>query len=313
MEVGTWRTIYGGRFRGPVNWVSFFADGEALFLQTDSYPTRQLVTVDLRTGLGTERMDTVTVDRVHLMYATSDRTVLMVDYDGKAYRTEALVQLELPDYHERARVAYATQERRAKSTETDRYFSADRKTVAYSFDDIVVCRRTEDLGILWTRRLDPSLEGAKRLAISADGSAVAVAVADTALPYQQYYTAIYNGRSGAELTRIPVCGAYGMGMSPDGNLLAVGARAPGTHGNLALLVHIYDVRSSLLVASLTHDDVPRARGQFLYSFFNIHGIEFTSDGKYLITSGGVRTKVWRLGEQQTSYPAGPGKKATRRL
>jgi len=289
VEVGTAKTTYAGRFLSPVSEASFFADSDALFLQTSSYPTRQLGVVDLRDGSCAERTDSVSARRLHLMYATTGRTLLMADYNGTSNRTEALVQLELPDYHERSRTAYATEPRLERSWERDLFFSADRKTVAYTFDDVIVCRRADDLGILWTRRISPPLQGVHALAITADGLTVAAAVSEHAHPYRLFYTAVYDGRNGVELYRRPICGSYGMAISPDGKLLAVGEVRGAT-----LALHIYGLPDGSLLASMIHGEAPKGRRQFLYSAFVIQGIQFTSDGRFLISSGGTGTKVWRL-------------------
>jgi hypothetical protein len=292
LELGTWKSIYTGRFQSQVACSSFFADGQALFLQTSSYPTRQLAVVDLRTGESTKRADAVVPKAVHLMYATGGRTLLLDDFDGTTGRTESLALLDLPDYRERARVAYATQPRAPKSWEWALYFSADRKTVAYTFDDIVVCRRTEDLAPLWTRRIDPRLKGVHYLAVSADGGAVAAAVSDHHRPYEDYYTVIYDGRSGAEVARLPICGSYAMAISPDAKLLGVGEVRFAT-----LFVHIYGLPSGALKSSLIVGTAPNGPHQFLsLGFTTTHGIEFTSDGQYVIASSGLGTKVWKLGE-----------------
>ena len=60
-------------------------------------------------------------------------------------------------------------------------------------------------------------------------------------------------------------------------------------------MEIYDIASRRLVATGTHDRVPPGRFQILNGVFdNDDGIQFTSDGKYLATSGNNRVKVWEI-------------------
>ena len=235
-----------------------------------------------------ERTATDPIGKTRILFAGPERHLVGVELEK--YRAEALMQIELPDYRERVRVPFVTQ---AGDTlhSTDLFFSSDRKVAAYSFEDIVVCRRTEDLEVLWTQRISPRLTGAKRLAVSVDGSVVGVAVAGQGPPYREYYIGLYDGRNGTELGRLPICGGYGMGISPDGKLLAVGDRV---RDGAEMAVHIHELPSGRLVTSLEHGKVASGHLQFLRSLFEYNGIQFTSDGKYLIVSGGYHIKVWSL-------------------
>jgi hypothetical protein len=170
--------------------------------------------------------------------------------------------------------------------------SADRKILVCAFDDVLLCRRSDDLEILWTRRIDPYLAGVDALACSADGGIVAASVSDLLSPPRQFYIALYDGKSGADLIRLPLCGSYAMGVSPDGRLIAIGEIR-----DVTMRVHLYSLPSGSLITSVIHGEAAKGRHQFLSLGFvkNGHGIVFTSDGKYLITSAGTGTKVWRLG------------------
>lgn len=160
LELGTWKTIYSGHFRGPVFWSSFFADSQALFIQTFLFPKRQLAVVDLNTGVFTERIDTVTHGWLGFVEATTGRTLLLEDFNTTTHQTETLVQLDLPDYRERMRTPFATQPRMAKPLKGGGMsISADRKILVCAFDDVLLCRRSDDLEILWTRRIDRIWQG----------------------------------------------------------------------------------------------------------------------------------------------------------
>jgi WD40 repeat protein len=64
-------------------------------------------------------------------------------------------------------------------------------------------------------------------------------------------------------------------------------------------VHIYDVSSGRKLVSQIHDTIKAGRLQWLNASFGHPGIEFSADGRYLITSGKV-TKVWRIRESTPS-------------
>ena len=162
--------------------------------------------------------------------------------------------------------------------------SDDRKFLAYSFDHTLLCRRMSDLQIIWTRQLKLF---APKVVVSASGSHVAAAFTDFK---NEYNLAVYDGNTGKELTRLPVKGTDGIALSPDGKLVAVVERSIGKDHVAIPKINIYEVASGQQLASVTHDQISSGRRQFLESGCTV---SFTSDGKYLITSG-MLTKVWSL-------------------
>jgi DNA-binding beta-propeller fold protein YncE len=108
--------------------------------------------------------------------------------------------------------------------------------------------------------------------------------------YARLYTCILDGRTGAEVARLPVYGKYGIAISPDGGFVAVVTDEPGDKGSVLPTVHIHDSVSGARLASVVHDRIPKGRRQVLLSGC---AVAFTSDGKYLVTTGMV-TKVWSL-------------------
>jgi WD40 repeat protein len=58
-------------------------------------------------------------------------------------------------------------------------------------------------------------------------------------------------------------------------------------------VSIYEVATGVKLARVEHE--PVTSNPFMNASFGIHGIEFTPDGKYLVTST-HDTKVWALGD-----------------
>ena len=75
------------------------------------------------------------------------------------------------------------------------------------------------------------------------------------------------------------------------SFIAVVTREPGDKRGLISTVYIHDVQSGLELASVVHGRAEGGRRQFLEAGCTV---AFTSDGKYIVTSG-ITTKVWRLG------------------
>lgn len=302
VELGLWRTIYKGRFRNRVAAASFFSDGQAFFLETlpvanenNQIATQQAI-VNLKTGEYTEKVPNIGnpfKETVH-MFATLDRVLLAVRYEVDPYQGESLYQVEVPNYHAIKRVPYATTDRITPLTQTPLCFSSDRSTVAYSFDNIIVCRLTGDLKVSWTKQINSRLK-VHRLAISADGLYLAAAIADNAEAFKQleYYVLIYDGKTGRTVTRLPISGTDGIALSPDGKTIAAGKVVYGKNGDASPTVYLYDIASGHMICTQVHDTFKNGQDQWLVSSFGIHGIQFSSDGQYLITSG-KRTKVWRF-------------------
>ena len=225
VEIGTWRTLYTGHFSSRIRGAaSFFADSESLLVSAFASASggtcgigkghcadRQIV-VDIRTGERVEGVLPFTPDQYDSYYALTDRTLLGIHYEGKPFRTESLALVEFPSYRDLTKVPYATQLRKPRpvvsgielSTDYGSAISVDRQKLAYAFDDVLVCRRTTDLKVLWTRSIEAGMKPF-RVDISASGSHVAVAVADgEPILNQQHrtYIAIFDGETGKEVARL---------------------------------------------------------------------------------------------------------------
>jgi hypothetical protein len=300
VDVGSGETIYTGRFQQRALVVSFFADSHAIFLDfaggKEQLVRRQAV-VDIRSGERTERMHAY--DPFHyseVMSPVSDRTLLVAHYElAPRHSMEWLAQLEFPSYREFAKTELPDQRGDSKVS-ADIRVSDDRNVAIYFFNNAVVCRRIQDLGVLWTHPVETGLR-AFPLGVSAHGTHVAASIGKGTSDGQfEHYTAlyvcVYEGKTGAEVARLPLSGAEGIAISPDGKLLAVVVREPGKKGELLPTVHIHDVASGARVASVVHDRIPSGRRQFLLAGSTV---AFTSDGRYVITAGMI-TKVWRIGE-----------------
>ncbi len=311
VEIGSWRTLYTGRFSSRIRGTpSFFASSESLLVSAFASAAggtcgvgeghcadRQMI-VDLRSGQRIERVLPFTPGQGESYYALAGTTVLDVHRGDQA---EDLALVEFPSYRQLVKVPYATQPRKPRpvisnitlSTDYGLAISADRKMLAYAFDDTLLCRRTGDLKVLWSRPLEDGMKPL-RVDVSSLGRRVAVAMADgEPLLNQQHraYIAVYDGETGKDSGRLSPRWSDGIALSADGVLIATVVREPGKKGEVLPTVYIYDVSSGQKLASVVHDRIRSSRHQLLEAAC---GVAFTSDGKHMITSG-MATKVWRLG------------------
>lgn len=299
VEFDTWATVYTGHIDGRSLGTAFFGDGQTLWIEgPGAHWTLQHVVVDVRTGQRTERMPPFDPNRP-ANYAPLRGGILLVSRrEANPYRTETLSLVEFPSYREIANAPYASQQRKPsvngslRQAEHGFGVSADRELLAYSFDDVLVCRRLEDLGVVWARQLDPQLK-AHRVVLSAHGDHVAAALADDAFWYQQraVSVAVYDAKTGAEVARLPLSGTEGVAVSPNGKLLAVVAREPGKKNEEVTTVHIHDVSSGMRLASVVHALV-KTRNPFLEGGCSV---TFMPDGQHMISVARA-TKVWKIGD-----------------
>ncbi|HEY1759725.1 MAG TPA: hypothetical protein VGG72_30420 [Bryobacteraceae bacterium] len=299
MELDGWKGRYSTQLLEVPAGASFFADGDRLHVETQlipiSFKTRQEAIVDLRTDSLQNRIRTY--DRT-IYSALENNTLLGFSYDEKS-RGIALFRAELPDYQETLRVPFAAHSDAKDLRLRSLVLTADRKVFAYGFDHTIVCRRTGGLDVIWTRQVAPELPyGIGRLAISADGSRAAAAVVDmTFLDTQkQFYVEVYAGRDGATIARLPVNGYQALALSPRGDLLAVGTRVPDTRTRDILLgLEVYKVETGRMIGSALHSRIPQGRFQNLDASFAVHGVEFLSGGRFVVTSDNSAVRVWDLG------------------
>jgi len=296
VETNTFRTIYSGNFHVRALSVGFFADGQALFLNfagaAHEFVHRQTV-VDVSTGERTDRMPTFNpfqyFDSTH---PSIDRTLLVMHYEHKPRHTLTwLSRVEFPSYRELVRVHLPAELTDARAG-TGVAFSDDRQFMLYFFGNALVCRRTVDLGVVWTRPFEPDIR-ALPSGISAHGELVAATIVRGTIdgPFERYtqlHVCVYDGKTGAEVARLPLTSR--VSLSADGRLLTDAAREPGKKGEVLATVQIYEASSGARVASVLHDRIPKGRHQWGLS---LCGARFTSDGNYMITSG-MTTKMWRV-------------------
>jgi hypothetical protein len=170
VELGTWRTVYTGRFASRTVGADFFADSLTLLV---GYPIASQAIVDLTTGNRILRSDSYN-PRQHEgdnYGVAADRTLIHRHWESppSGYETKTLAIVALPDFREVVKVPYATQPRRPRpvrggmllNTEGPLVLADNRKALVYSFDNTLVCRRVDDLALLWTTTVEENLEAYK--------------------------------------------------------------------------------------------------------------------------------------------------------
>jgi hypothetical protein len=291
--------IYTAQLPARPSFVSFFGDGETVYLETPFPPdfrSGQRLLINLKTGK-LDKGDYYTArNHGYTQYYPLDNHVLLgVEAEPNPTRAIALIRAILPDYREIARTSY-TLDSVKQDDSVSRYWtpviSDDRKSFVYMLGHTIVLRRAQDLGLVWTKQIGLNLYGVGRLAITANGSRVAAAVIDFVRRERQPndFVGVYDGLNGDPVAKLPVSGKDGLAISPDGSRIAIG-RVLHRDRDVKLLADVYEVNSGRMLASYEHDVVPPGKYQGLIA--KIERIEFTSDGNYLITSGNNRVRVWQ--------------------
>ncbi len=299
VDLGTWRETYSGGFHLRVLDVEFFADGRALFLNlppAPRSPSRHGVVVELADNERSGRIRSFDFAEDHeIARPLGGRTLLLERWAKKPRHLASLSLIDFSSGREIARADIETQ-RGDSLPPSGVVLSGDRKMLVYFLNNQVVCRRSEDLGVVWVHQVEHGLS-AEPLAASATGLSFAAVIKsgfrdkNNFLNLTPLYIATYSGGTGDEVSRLQLRPKYGIALSPNGKLLAVPVDEPGEGGDLFATASVYDSVSGDMLTSVFHDRIPSGRRQFLLSGCTA---EFTSDGKYLVTSG-MRTKVWKVG------------------
>lgn len=302
MEPGqNWKEIYSThQLRSRFMTGSFFGDSETLYLEVlgipPDYKNSQRIVVNVRTRELNERIRHEVPGKAIGYLALNNRVLLGIESEPSTAKTVALILAGVPDFHQLARVPYsvsAVVRPEPQFQGTGPVIAAEGKTFVHADHHSIVLRAVEDLSVIWTRDIEPELYGIRRLSITPTGNRVAAAILDFAVkgPQPLDYVGVYDGRDGTPLARLPLDGSEGMAISPDARFVAIGRELKGAK-NIDLAVEIYDVASGHKLSTVLHDSVPPGRYQRLVATFG--AIEFTSDGKYLVTSGNNLVKVWQF-------------------
>jgi hypothetical protein len=309
IEVGSWSAICSIQLRQrPANG-SFFDDSKNLYVETTliSDIGWQRLVIDLRNLKVNERIEKSELHgAINRHYALSDGVLLREESRIDAFcRTISLARVILPDCHEVSRVPFSAAPILDGPVGGQIVISADRKLFVHSVrnswsdrrgNNSVVYRRASDLQTIWMREIEPEYDyGPAYLAITPDGGRVAVAVLDALDKIRQrnFYICVYSGRDGSLISKLPLNGREGIAISPDGKVLAIGKTTwtPGSYS--VLTAQLYEISTGLCIAEIkddrfTHFDLAHSVG------FGMRGLQFTPDGKYLITSIVKHTKFWAL-------------------
>jgi WD40 repeat protein len=302
METGSWNVTYATKLPATPHKASFFADSRALYVFVVGIGGGRSLhrIVDLASGKEQDWIDPFDPKSLSFSYWALKDRLLLGDGRGPHNTSELLVKLESGSRQEIARAAFGESRRRGGMSETWIAVSADRKAFAYGYNNKLVFRRSDDLEVLWIREI--ALEASQllwRVGLPADRRLVAVSVAAAAAnspSRKNDHVIVYEGKTGKEVARLAASGEEGVAISPDGKLLAAGQRIPleGDPKGLQATVLLFDIASGNKVATLVHGQFWDVNREFpLNSGFEPYGIQFTPDGKYLVTSG-LDTKIWEI-------------------
>jgi hypothetical protein len=295
IEIGTWKTLNNYNLKDRIISADFFSDSQNLFI----YENNSLF--NLQTGEQIKLKVDFRGSYLNGVYPVNDH-ILLIRQFNEFRITKDLVLIELPTYREIKTTPYATQQREAppapseirqrKSQEFGFGISNNREILAYSFDHVLVCRRTRDLEVLWTRRIKPPLR-AYSISLSPNGKYLAAILADTVYEpmRKEYLIAVYDGKTGSEIARLPLSNTTGYAVSPDGRLLALSERElDKDKDEWVVTMHIHELPSCKKLVSIQHD---RIKNSSLSSLESELGLSFTRDGRYIIASG-MKMKIWEL-------------------
>ena len=297
VEVGTWLTLMTDRFQCRVLEVAFFADSQSLLLQfppEKGKSARGQTLWQLSTGARIETMRNMPgiSEGNERDYAIAERLLLVARHGIESHRIEYLSKVSFPGYEELVRAVIPAKDG-ASVASWRLWLSGDGTILAYYSDNELVCRRVDDLKVLWKRPIAQDFR-VGQLAISSDGGRIAASVVGREGReggQSSSYISVYDGKNGTDVARLPLGEVEGMAVSPDGSLIALSGRQGGRNGEVSSTVHIRDISSGVELLSVVHDRITRGRHQWLKAGCVA---TFSSTSEYLITSG-MTTKLWRLG------------------
>jgi hypothetical protein len=260
-------------------------------------PFIQRVLIDLKSGASKETaVDRWDFERFNMWYyALSDRVLLGEEHNNKTNSTDFLVRSQLPDYKESKRVPFAEKRVPPPGTwETAISISGNRKAVVYTVDKRVIYRRTDDLEVVWEREIHTK-KLLFRTAISFDGQLVAMCAGTGFVSVERNPDIyVFDGRDGTPSTHVTgTTLVNALAISPDHRLLAIAENLPPPKlkGNTQANVIVFDTNSGKELTRVVHDEFqPRSNPDHS---IRADGLRFTSDGKYLVSSG-LHTKVWEI-------------------
>ncbi|MEQ1884940.1 MAG: hypothetical protein ABL967_07750 [Bryobacteraceae bacterium] len=291
IELGSWTILSSTELRGASVNVSFFADSTVLYAELEAERQgdrsgKPGLLIDFAKTKVEETFEPGTAGRSTTSYRALARQLLLGEQrNGGGKDTASLFLAQLPGYQETRRVLL-TEGR--KPVDGASMISSDRKFVAFATDRTLQLRRTEDLSVVWAQETAGKQPSEKLLSVSATGSIVAAPVERKGLSS----VIVYDGATGKEVTAISSETVTGLAVSPDGRYLAIGVAAKDK-SDLVPTVRVHEISSGRSVEVLTHDRVPVGKDASSRAAFGPRGIQFTVDGKFLLTST-MHTRAWQL-------------------
>jgi hypothetical protein len=303
IELDTWKELFSVNPEGGPLPVTFFRDSERLITNTlllqEKPVQEQYLLIDLKSGRVVERREGI--EAIFRRFYAFDGSIMIGSENDKTRKLKWYTHVSLPEWNTVKRVPQVPDDlpQPTQSARGGLTFSLDRRFFVSTAGEHLLYRRSSDFGVEWTRVLDSSLQ-IRSLGVSANGDWVAAALNEPTFvdKMTRWKVFVLEGRQGATVATLPVNGIRGVAISPDGKLLAVGeqVRLEGLFEAYELWVSLYEIPSGKPLARLFHDRMWKRSGIMDTDFFQ-NGIQFTADGKYLV-SGGRNTRIWRLPSRQ---------------
>lgn len=279
---------------------SFFSDSKAVYIEVPGVGQggRARTLIDLDTRTHRTVLDSYCTQCLSYSYsAANDRDLIGAGRRVPGGQMEVLVRVVAGTLQEVRRTAYGDNRAPVVRLVLPFVISKDRKRVLCFDGNSVLCRDADSLALLWKTEVSPRLV-VMSAAVSFDGSYVAIAASnnvDRQLPSRQSQVTFLAGEDGSVMREIPIDGTEGLAVSRDGKLLAAGHRIhlPGRPSGTQATVAVVDPTSGKHQGMIIQEQLRGNGKEFLDAGFAANGIQFTPDGKYLVTSG-INTKVWQI-------------------
>lgn len=280
LELSSWKVIFSAPVPEGVYQFGFFRDAGRIYGSVVVSPpdAHESMLIDLDTGQVDRRKIPRNSDPGgYFAEAVKDR-ILLGNLKGE------MVLVEWPSLRH---IAATESKGRVKIT-------TDRRIVICIEPSRLVCRRVDDLSVLWFREIDPELSNRRDTSLwcdtSANGEIVALTTSVGLLRGSiNSHIEFMEGGNGRTIRHLDVEAADIRVLSPDGKTLGLG-RIKGHSGALEAVLDFVDISSGNLVTSVIHERFSPNRA-LLGAWFDSSG--FTPNSEWLITTNQYTTKFWK--------------------
>lgn len=284
VDIDSWKVRFEKHLSSFVHAATFLADSNRILMNLG--PRAGTFVTDIRDG---QEIQLPSEPRRYFLNALKDAVTLEGVTSGDAIRTHSVALMQLPELREVKRIEFTSD--RMRPNYSGLWCSADRQTLAYSVGPTVFYLRSHDLSLVWESNVEAGML-AHKLVVSARGEWVAAAFSDEAsiMFQKKFYVAILKGSDGSLHSKVNVDGEAGIALSPDGRVLAVSFRPRTDSWQYTVVpkVQLFDLATGAPFATLAHAPVPARNASISQPL-----VQFTPDGRYLVTSG-YETRVWRM-------------------